>query len=270
MKLKNSIYLIILFIIVARCVPQSDYDELSAENERLKTELDDCMNGAERLIAAVEKAYAEKDYSLAKENIKALSELHPQSPKNAEFQALLKSIEKRELAEKKKAEAEEKERVKLANLNNTGMWLIGHYVDDFGEPTKQAYIRNRNLIRGTFSNTATQDSELDVKFLISNSNDISIQLYEYAGNNPVKAYSSYSYKVLIQDKDGKRYNLRATNYSERLSFDKSASWQVHSVLMKGGTVKFKIVESDTPTTIYEFTIQNADYYENAHRMRKES
>lgn len=151
------------------------------------------------------------------------------------------------------------------------MWRVGYYVDDFGEPTKQGYIRNTSLIRGVFSNTATQDSELDVKFLISNSYNISIQLYEYAGNNPVKAYSYESYRVLIQDTDGKRYDLRATNYeSDRLSFDKTNSRKVHSILMKGGTIKFKIIESDTPTTEYEFTIQKADWYENAYRKLQES
>ncbi len=138
------------------------------------------------------------------------------------------------------------------------------YVDDFGEPTKQGYIRNTNLISGTFSNTATQNSDLNVKILITNSSDINIMLYEYAKDNPVKAYSSDSYQVLIQDKDGNRLKLIATNYSDRLNFDKSASRQVHNILMKGGTVKFKIYEIDTPTTQYDFTIDNADFYENAY------
>jgi hypothetical protein len=164
----------------------------------------------------------------------------------------------------------EKERIRLENLNNTGMWTVGYYVDDFGEATKQGYIRNTNLISGTFSNTATQNSDLNAKFLISNSSDISIMLYEYAGNNPIKAYSSTSYQILIQDKDGKRLKLTATNYSDRLSFDKTASRQVHTLLMKGGTIKFKIYEIDTPTTEYDFTIQNADWYDNAYKKLKES
>lgn len=78
----------------------------------------------------------------------------------------------------------------MANLNNTGIWNIAYYVDDFGEPTKKGYIRNPSYIRGTFSNTATQNSDLNVRFLIDSATDVSIMLYEYAGNNPVKAYSS--------------------------------------------------------------------------------
>lgn len=278
MKSGKIIYGLLLLFVVSSCgVPQSDYDkleikkkELVKENERLSAELDECQNGAERIIAEVEKAYSTKEYSTARLNINKLYERHPESPKNKEFKELLKKIEKEELAEQKRKEAEEKERIRLANINNTGMWTVRHYVDEFGEPTKQGYISNTSSINGTFSNTATQNSALNVDFLISNSSKISIQLYEYAGNNPVKAYSSESYRVLIQDKDGNRLKLTTTNYSDRLSFDKTASRQVHNVLMKGGTIKFKIYEIDTPTTEYDFTIQKADWYENAYTKLKES
>ena len=63
-------------------------------------------------------------------------------------------------------EAEEKEQIRLANLNNTGVWSVNYYVDEFGERTKQGYITNSLSIKGAFSNTATQDSRLNVDFLI--------------------------------------------------------------------------------------------------------
>jgi hypothetical protein len=273
---------ITLAILMTSCVSQSDYDKLKVEHEQLKAQLEECENGAEKTIAKVEQAYSEQKYSEAKENIFKLYKEHPESPKNKEFELLRGKIEKLQLAieekkeaqllaEKKKKEAEEKERDRIANLNNTGIWSVNHYVDDFGEPTKQGYIRNTYLIRGAFSNTATQDSELNVIFLNSSSSNISIQLYEYASNNPVKAYSSEYYKVLILDKDKKRYNLTAINYeSDRLTFDKTTSRTVHQILIKGGTIKFKIVESDTPTTQYEFTIEKADWYDNAYRKLRES
>jgi len=269
MKVNKIVFGIVILTIVSSCgVPQADYDKIKSENERLKTELDECKLGAEKLIAAVEKSYSEKNFSVARQNIEMLYAKHPESPKNKEFAELLKTIEKEELSEKIRTEADDKERNRLANLNNTGMWTVGYYVDDFGEPTKQGYITNTSSIKGTFSNTATQNSALNVDFLITNSSKISIRLYEYAGNNPVKAYSSESYSVLIQDKDGGRLKLQPVNYSERLSFDKTASRQVHNVLMTSGSIKFKIVEIDTPTTEYEFTIQNADWYENAYGKLK--
>ena len=269
METKTYFNLLLLLLILASCVSQSDYDTLLAENGRLKAELDECSFGEGKLVAIIEKVYSEKDYPTARQNIEALIERHPESSRIDDFQNLLISIEKAELAQEKIKEAEEAERIRLENLENTGMWVIRHYVDDFGEPTKSAYITNKDVIKGKFSNSATQDSPLNVDLLITNSNNIAIQLYEYAGNNPVKVYSSEGYLVRIQDDEGKGYNLNATNYSERLTFDKSASWQVHSILLKGGKVMFNIVETDTQTTYYEFTLQNATYYDNAHRIRKE-
>jgi len=252
------------------CVPKTDFEKLQSENKQLLAQLEECTNGADKLIGQVEKAYAEKDYTLARQNIELLYEKHPESAKNEEYKKLILTIEKKEASEQKKKAAEEKERLRLANLNNTGMWLVSFYVDDFGEPTKQGYIRNEKLIRGVFSNTAVQNRELDVKFLIGGASDISIMLYEYAGNNPVKAYSPDNYTVLVQDKNGKRMTLKATNYGDRLSFDKANSWAVQSALMKGGSLKFRITENDTPTTQYGFTIQKADWYDNAYRKLKES
>ena len=265
----NLLFTIMMLFIFSCGVPESEYEKLKSENEKLKSKLDECMNGADRLIAQVEKFYKENNFSEAKHNIELLYNNHPESPKNKEFEELLKTIDKKIAAEEKRKEEAEKERIRLENINNTGMWSVHYYVDDFGEPTKEAYIRNTDFINGTFSNTATQNSDLNVKFLISNSSDISIMLYEYAGNNPVKAISSDSYKFLVQDKDGNRLSLWATNYSDRLSLSKSDSKKLHIALMKGGTLKFRITDVETPTTQYDFSISNADWYENAYRILRE-
>lgn len=266
MKIKsNNIILLLLMINLGCGVPQSDFDKLQSEHDKIKAELDECKFGAEKLIAAIEKAYSQKKYSEAKQNIAYLSERHPESPKNKEFVELLKKIEQEEILLNAKKEAAEKEKRRLANINNTGIWSVNRYVDDFGEPTKEKYITNTKYIKGTFSNTATQNSDLNIEFLISSSSKISFQLYEYGGNNPVKSYSSTSYNVMIQDRDGKRYKLNAENYSDRLTFDSYSSKKVHSILLKGGTIKFKVIETDNPTTQYDFSIINADWYDNAYK-----
>ena len=270
MKIDKVILGLFILTVVSSCgVPQADYDKLKSENEKIKAELNECKFGADKLIASVEKAYSEKRYSEAKKDIANLANKHPESPKNKKFSDLLKKIEQEQSIENAKKEAEEKEKNRLANISNTGMWSVGHYVDEFGEPTKEGYISNTDYIEGTFSNTATQNSNLNVTFLITNSSKISFQLFEYAKNNPVKAYSTDTYKVMIQDKDGKRYNLIAENYSDRISFNSYSSKQVHSILLKGGSIKFKVIENETPTTQYEFTISNADWYENAYTKLKE-
>tara|TARA_B110000902_G_C14124220_1_gene519419 strand:- start:115 stop:942 length:828 start_codon:yes stop_codon:yes gene_type:complete len=275
MKFRNIIYrksfnALFLLLVLTSCISQSEYDKVTVENESLKKELDECKNGAEKIIVKVEKAYSEKNFKQAKEMIAVLYEKYPESPKNKEFVVLLDNIKKEELAEKERKEAEEKERIRLENLNNTGIWIVTFYVDDFGEPTKNGYIKNEKYISGKFSNTATEDSELNVRFLISNPDDICIMLFEYAGNNPVKAYSPDIYKVLIKDSDGDKIELQAVNSSDRLCFNKSSSNKIHKILMKGGGVKFKIIESDTPSTQYEFTIEKADRYENAYKKLVEA
>lgn len=96
--------------IISSCgVSQSDYEKISNENKKLKTEneqllieLDEFKNGAEVIIANVEKAYLAKDYLNAKLLINKLYEKHPESPKNTEFKELLSKIEKEEAVEKQK------------------------------------------------------------------------------------------------------------------------------------------------------------------------
>ena len=266
MKTKMTVISFIMILFVSGCgLQQSENDRLKSENERLTKELDEYKFGAERLVSLVKKAYDEKDYESAKQNIELLRSKHPESSKNAEFGKLLKEIEKRIAEQKKKSDTEEKERIRLANIDNLGIWIIKHYVDDFGEPTKQGYVSNLYPIEGKFSNSATQDSKLNVTLLVTNSSDISIKLYEYARNNPVKGYASQGYSVKIKDCKGNRYSLSATNYSDRLSFDPADSKRVHNILLKGGQVQFWIGEDRTSTTQYQFIIDNADWYNNAYK-----
>lgn len=73
-----------------------------------------------------------------------------------------------------------------------GMWKIGNYVDDFGEPTKHGYVYTE--VYGTFSNSATTDSKLRVKLLIDESS-MRVQLYEYGGNHPIKGKGFLEFKA---------------------------------------------------------------------------
>jgi hypothetical protein len=253
------------FILSSCGVSQTDYDKVKAENESLKSQLDELSHGENRLAAIIDKAYAEKNYPVARTNIELLSSMHPESEKNSHYKGMLGAIVKIEATEAAAKEVAEKERVRLANLNNTGMWQNTFYVDDFGEQTKDAFIRNAELISGSFSNTATQDSKLNVRLLIDGSAKMAIVLYEYAGNNPVKDVSTTAYTVRIKDRDGKKYELRATNGSDRLVLGSVDSGVLNQVLLKGGQIQFWLQNLGTPTTQYQFTIANADWYGNAYQ-----
>lgn len=280
----------IFFIIVMfnGCgVSQEDYNKLNAKYEKLVTdnnqllkEIDELKNGEAKIIARIEKAKNEKNYAESIKNINDLYERFPESSKNKEYQDLLKQFnieiekEKEELVkqqqeEQKQREAEEKEKYRLANLNNTGIWELGHYVDNFGEKTGQSFITNTKLIKGVFSNSATENSNLNVGFLINDTSKISIQLFEYGRNNPVKQYRTKYYTIYMQDKDGQKFKLSGYNAStDRLTLFDSNALILHNALIKGGTIKLNIIEDDTPTTKYSFVIDNADWYSNAYELLK--
>lgn len=156
----------------------------------------------------------------------------------------------------------------LAEEDKTGIWNLGQFVDDFGKPSGKKFVAT-NLV-GTFSNTATQDSALNIRFLISSSNQIDIMLFEYGRNNPVKSYGSGDgYTILVLDQDSQRLKLKAMNYSDRLSLNKSNSKRLNKALMKGGQVQFVVREIENPTSEYSFIILDAGYYGNAMRKLKE-
>lgn len=98
------------------------------------------------------------------------------------------------------------------NLNSSGnsgnssndVWQINYYVDEFNNPTNDAYITNKKAFSGTFSNSATTNSKLDARILIDK-NGISIKLYEY-GTLEVKAYSTETYNIIFLEENGNKHN----------------------------------------------------------------
>jgi len=289
MRIKIIIISFLIAAIISSCgISKDDYNKLESENAKLKVEnekltadLDECKFGAEKIIAAVENAYVEKNYKLAKQNISLLYEKHPESPKNIEYKEFLIKLEKEEMEYNLRKEAEEKERIRLANLNNTGMWKVSSFVDEFGRDTNKKLITNSKPIEGTFSNSATSNSKLRVDFIIENSKKMAIQLYEYGKDNPVKSSSPEWYIINVLDKDGKKTKIKGfisldrikisdfdLSYNDVKNFEYHAT-NLHNIFKKGGQVKFVLYPEDYPTTEYKFEINNADYYENAYRILKE-
>ena len=267
--MKKLLFILIPILFIS-CVPKSQYEQVVAENEALKTQIDELINGEERLAAIIDKAYKDEDFITAKNNIALLSEKHPESSLNEHYSEVLASIieKEKEIAEQKRKEAEEAERIR--NLNNTGEWKVWNYVDSFGEDTDKKYIFRE--CKGTFSNVATTNSKLSVRFLIDGKNKISIKLYEYDDNTEVKGgYGSSKLRgyLTIRDKDGKDSDiLSCENTSDRFTFGANASAIIHNALMKEGPVKFSmnVYEDYGSDSSYKFTIESTKYYDNAYRI----
>jgi hypothetical protein len=263
---KSFFLIIMLALLSGGCgVSQSEFDKLRQENGALKKEIDELKFGADRLVAQIEKAYAAKDYPAAKTGILQLAERHPQSPKNIELARYLPSIEAEEQKVLAQKAADEKEKLRLAKLSDTGIWTIRRYVDEFGNQTSKRYISNHASIIGKFSNSATEGSELEVRFLINSTREVAIKLFEYAGNNPVKSTSERWYRIAIQDGEGSQYVFSGVSYSDRIGMDIDNSLQLQRILRKGGVVKFVISEG---SSVYSFEVK-AEGFLNAYTLLDE-
>ena len=140
--------------------------------------------------------------------------------------------------------------------NSNWIWEVWYYTDDFWDKTNENVITNKEYIIWTFSNTATENSSLNVKFLIDNIDNISIKLFEYSQISPVKTLWNNTYKVSIKDKDWIVTNLTALNNSDRLKIDNSK--KLYDILLKWWEVKFAI---NWDGSSYNFSF-NSDWFEN--------
>lgn len=161
------------------------------------------------------------------------------------------------------------------NSDDLGIWELTYYVDKFQMPTDNAYIRNTYAITGAFSNTATNNSKLRVRFLIDK-DDVTFMLYEYGDNQVKNGSSSYSedYDVYVLDRFGTQHSFSGyipTN-GDRIVIDDDTYGLYKNpvdflnILKQGGTVKFYIEESDRRTTKYSFTIDDATGFAAAYEQ----
>lgn len=147
-----------------------------------------------------------------------------------------------------------------------GIWRVYYYVDDWGDPTDQPYVTNNSYIRGTFSNSATEGSALNVDFLIDK-NNIAIRLYEYAGRNPVKAYADTNYTIQMKDKNGSTYTISAREREggDRLFIKTQKGYDLFiKALKQKGKLKF-LIERDGRLDKYSFAIDDTSGFEAAYK-----
>ncbi len=239
----------------------SKCDSLNLVIENLREEIDDLKNGEDRLVNLAKNAYSSKQYILANQYIESLKSKHPESAQLSYLSKLQGEIQPKIQEELAAIEKHRRDSVRLANIDNLGVWEIGYYVDDFGEKTKKAYVSTELL--GTFSNSATTNSNLRVRFLIDNQS-IRIQLYEYARNHPIKGEGTVIFKA--RDTNNKEYTIRAWNSDSGDTSVNDGTGNIgalRQLLLEGGALKFIATAGSYSTSEYKFTLENADFLENA-------
>lgn len=172
---------------------------------------------------------------------------------------------------------------------SAGAWDKYYFVDEFDDPTDEWYIGLKANATGTFSNSATTDSKLDVYILYGQTNsypDLSfggtglgtnyfnIFLYEY-GNHQVKNSSTYyvdDYLLKIKTESGKVYEIncvlptsqdRIWVYDHNLSFDTymtgTYATDLMNILKEGGKMKIVLVNTERPVQQYTFEIDASNF-----------
>ena len=142
-------------------------------------------------------------------------------------------------------------------------WKIGTYVDKFDRPTDRKYVTTENYIDGTFSNSATTDSELKV-ILLMDLDDISFRLYEYGDRQVDNFYSKDKYYSLsILDSKDIEHEVSCYFYSKGTDLIVRDKDEFCRALEYGGKTIFYLKENDG-TSKYKFTVNFEDGFEKTY------
>lgn len=152
LKLKNIgkiIGICFMFCFILGCgVNKAEYNRVVEENQRLKAELDEVQNGADRLFVKMQNLYSEKKFDELKQIYTLFQEKHLDSELYNDVKKIYDEVIKLEKEEEERilAENEKKRQSKLASLKK-----LKKEVDDISGVTwyKQSYFvhyTNTNLI----------------------------------------------------------------------------------------------------------------------------
>lgn len=140
----------------------------------------------------------------------------------------------------------------------TKIWKTSFYVDEFNNPTSEAYLRNSDVFVGTFSNSATTNSQLYARILID-ADDISIKLWEY-GSHEVNTFSTTYYNITLLDDDGNKHYTRGTMYKngDRIRLQ---DFTFASLLLDNEALKVYIEEDSKYgyNSSYLFEVKNGNF-----------
>ena len=224
-----------------------------------------CMSSCAKYVL---KSYSSGRYSCILRFCHTVSDCPTENSFSLQEDCEKEKKKKRKMAiqEREKKEQEEKnELISICNKNKSlqnskvSTWKINNYVDSFGDKTKERYITNSEAINGKFDNSATTNSNLRVVFLIDGYYSAAIKLYEYNSNHPVKSYKENNYRIYIKIKD-QVHNLGGRNYkSDRISLTRESSFKLNKELLQNRKIRFHVREDDSPSTQYNFNINNKGY-----------
>ncbi len=156
-----------------------------------------------------------------------------------------------------------KEKTALSDTQETGIWIIKNYVDEFNNYTDEQYITTKEPIKGTFNTMGITNGELSVTILID-LYSISFKLKIHSLSEVKSAFMDTNYKILMLDSAGQKTELSGVMYKggDRVFLIDDLSNQFLQALLQGGAISFRIIESDNELNNYYFKIEDASYFQN--------
>ena len=269
--MKKLLLLFSLSIIMVACgVKQTDYNKIITQRDSLLHVIDSLIveneelkNGEDRLINYITLHNNNNNYIDALEYLNKLRKYHPESPLLTKHQTLFSEIERKAQTKIDSIAKVRSDSIKLANINNLGVWRIGDFVNDFDEPTGNHYVYTN--IYGIFSNSATAGSKLrvNVQFLsyhLDDPYDYSIKLrFDEYDNGTYEREECTSIKVVNKEsrKVFKAYEASRYDYLE----DKDGGvYSTKYILTEEGIYEFEM--RFKYGTVYQFSI-DTKYVNNA-------
>ena len=132
------------------------------------------------------------------------------------------------------------------------LFEIKYFVDEFGDPTESGYISQKVFSTGTFSNSATTNSDIKWSLILSK-DEAAFVIYEYSRTRLTGSYGfPDEYDVSIKAGDGTVYTFPCKNYSDRISVPDKDLTTFTYIFLAGGNVKISIKEDSK----YSYTTYN--------------
>lgn len=265
----KRIFVILSFGLLWGCVKQSTHnqalrtiDSLMVANQTLIEENDELLNGEKRLIDYIELHNRNNDVLKSYDFIVKLRSKHPESDYITKNEQLLIAIENEAQIILDSIQKVKQDSIRRANIHELGIWKIGEYVDDFGEPTGEKFLYANVL--GVFSNSATARDILGIKVNVFNDGSIGLYYDEY---NDGTYENEKIRNIKIVNKEARKVyeSLWDVWKPDDCLFDNDESspresMTLEEVLTKEGEYEFYI--NLKYNTKYKFII-NSNYLENA-------
>lgn len=204
----KNIVLITLLLFSISCVPKKREQYLLENIAILESKLDSCENGADKLLASMELAFKENDFSLCKIMFHKIKYRHPEKPEFQEAKKLYDEI----ISIEKKRELEEA--IWIKNEEKRKSAALNKLKKEYDDITGITWYRNPYFIHYTNTNKVSiymgeMDSHVWLRLKMS-----------YAGDDWIffdEAYLSY---------DGKTYEIPFGKYEDKDSdHDSGDVWE---------------------------------------------